>query len=153
MTMPANARPFGDRLPADADRKVANQLRHIIAAQTAQSGSARLRVRDDTGEAGEVVLTPALSSLMIDLLRYVGNGEAVTLVPVSKLLTTQQAADILNVSRPHLIKQLVGGALRYEMVGRHRRIRAEDLFAYKRDRDERREQALADLAAIDADNL
>jgi excisionase family DNA binding protein len=78
----------------------------------------------------EVILSPALSDLLIELLRHAGNGDAVTIVPVTQMLTTQQAADILNVSRPFLISIIEKGELEFTPVGRHRRIKAEHLFEY-----------------------
>lgn len=152
MTLPASARPFGDRLPSAGEKAAANQLRQVIAANA--TTNAKLRVLDeDTKQPTEIVLTPALSGLLMDLLRHIGNGDAVTLVPVTKMLTTQQAADILNVSRPFLISLLEKGDIAFTMVGRHRRILAEALFAYKRDRDSKRGTALAALAEMDADIL
>lgn len=151
MTLSALAEELGARLPSASEQAAANQLRRILAAQL--GGDATLRVLDEGRRPTEVTLTPALSRLLIDLLRHIGRGDAVTLVPVSQMLTTQQAADILNVSRPFLIGLLEKGAIPFDTVGRHRRIRAEDLFAYRRDRDSRRATALSALAEMDAEHL
>ena len=150
MTMPATAEGLGGRLPSDTERAVANQLRTLLAAQAA--GEAHLNVLDPgTKKPIEVTLTPALSNLFLDLLRHIGSGDAVTLVPVTQMLTTQQAADILNVSRPFLVSVLERGEIPYETVGRHRRIKAQDLFAYKAGRAVKRDEALSALAEMDAD--
>nr|WP_244505265.1 excisionase family DNA-binding protein [Rhizobium sp. LCM 4573] len=69
------------------------------------------------------------------------------------MLTTQQAADILNVSRPYLISLLEKGEIEHTLAGRHRRINADRLFAYKKARDEKRSEALSALAEMDADLL
>jgi len=151
MTMPAFAEELGGRLPSATERAAANQLRKIIAAHA--GGDAKLRVLGDDNGPAEITLSPALSSLLMELLRHVGKGDAVTLVPVSQMLTTQQAADILNVSRPFLISLLDKEKIKHTLVGRHRRIKAEDLFAYKRERDGRRDAALSDLAELDAEYL
>jgi|SRR6476660_302966 excisionase family DNA binding protein len=145
MTVPAFAQELGGRLPSDSEIEAANQLRKILATQ------AKLRVVGDDKKPLEITLGPALSNLLMDLLRHVGSGDAVTLVPVNKMLTTQQAADILNVSRPFLISLLEKGEIPFDSVGRHRRIKADHLFAYKRARDKRRSAALADLAEQDAE--
>ena len=151
MTVPAFAEELGSRLPSANEKAAANQLRQVLAAQT--NGDARLRVLGDDKKPTEITLTPGLSKLLMELLRHVGRGDTVTLVPVSQMLTTQQAADILNVSRPFLIGLLEKGEIQYDHVGRHRRIKAEDLFAYKRARDQKRGQALSELAASDAEYL
>ena len=153
MTLPAFAEPFGDRLPSADERAAANQLRQILASQAAGDGRRSLRVLGEDNKAAEVVLAPAISQLLMELLRHIGSGDAVTLVPVSQMLTTQQAADILNVSRPYLVSQLDRGEIEHHMVGRHRRIKAEHLFAYKKRRDAERAEALAELAAGDAELL
>lgn len=153
MTLSAYAKPFGDRLPTPDERRAANQLRQILASHATGNDGHRLRILDDDGKPAEIILAPALSQLLIEMLRHIGGGDAVTLVPVSQMLTTQQAADILNVSRPYFISLLERGEIAHHMVGRHRRIRAQDLFDYKLRRDARRAAALEDLATVDAEHL
>ena len=153
MTLPAFAEPFGDRLPSADERAAANQLRKILAGRAAKGSAQKLRVLDENNQPAEIVLAPALSQLLMELLRHVGSGDAVTLVPVSQMLTTQQAADILNVSRPYLVSLLDRGEIEHHMVGRHRRIKAEHFFNYKRERDARRAKALSELAKMDAEHV
>lgn len=150
MTLPAQSEPFGGHFPSADDRQIANQLRRMLAAQ--KSGTATLRVHEpETKRPLEVTLTPTMSDIFLELLRHIGSGHAVTLVPIQEMLTTQQAADLLNVSRPHLIKLLDQNAMPHTLVGRHRRVRAEDIFTYKAKRDEERSRALDSLIGDDAD--
>ena len=152
MTTPAFAEELGGRLPSATERAAANQLRRILVSHA--TGETTLRIIDDeTKEPSEIRLTPSLSKLLTELLRHIGNGDAVTLVPVSQMLSTQQAADILNVSRPFLISLLDKGEIDHELVGRHRRIKAEAVFAYKQGRNARRSKALDDLAGLDRESL
>jgi excisionase family DNA binding protein len=152
MTIPATAQELGGRLPSALEKEAANNLRTVLAAVA--RAETKLKILDErTKEPTEITLTPALSGLLMDLLRHIGKGDAVTLVPVSQMLTTQQAADILNVSRPFLISLLDKGDIEYTLVGRHRRIKADHLFAYKKTRDETRSAALAELAELDGEDL
>lgn len=152
MTKPAFADEIGSRLPSRVERDAANQLREILASQATHN--AKLKVLDEaTSKPVEITLTPGVSKLLMELLRHIGKGDAVTLVPISQMLTTQQAADILNVSRPFLITLLEREEIPFELVGRHRRVKAEDLFAYKRHRDTKRSDALAELGEIDGELL
>lgn len=151
MTIPAYAERIGDRLPSADERAAANQLRQILANQVMGDADQRLRIIDENNKPAEIVLTPALSRLLMEVLRHISRGDAVTLVPVSQMLTTQQAADILNVSRPYLVSLLEKREMAFETVGRHRRINVEHLFEYKKRRDTERAAALSTLAEIDAE--
>ena len=123
MTVPAYAEELDSRLPSDSEKAAANHLRKILASHS--TGNAKLRVLDDqTQQPAEITLSPALSRLLMELLRHVGHGDAVTLVPVHEMLTTQQAADILNVSRPFLVSLLEKEEIPHTTVGRNRRIKA-----------------------------
>lgn len=152
MTVSAMAKPFGDRLPSPGERDAADQLRQILASRSSNEDQT-LKIIMEPGQSADVVLTPGLSALLTEMLRHIAAGDAVTLVPVSQMLTTQQAADILNVSRPFFVSLLDRGEIPRVLVGRHRRVKAEDLFAYKSKRDARRSEALSELAELDADLL
>lgn len=151
MAVPASAKELGRMLPSESEQAVANQLRKLIAAQDA--GDITLRTVDSDTKPTEVTLSPLLSGLLMELLQHIGNGSAVTIIPVGEMLTTQQAADILNVSRPFLISLLEKGEIEFVPVGRHRRIRARDVFDYKNRRGAKRKEALSDLLKADAEYL
>lgn len=146
----AGAEFLDDRLPSTAEIESANQIRRILAGRIKEDQPVRIGLVFDARTPADVVLAPALARSFMDLLGHVGSGRAVTIVPTEEMLTTQRAADILNVSRPHLVKLLEKGKLPHTLVGRHRRIRAEDLFRFKHRRDAERAKALDELAELDA---
>lgn len=108
--------------------------------------------RLEGGEVGEVRLgdlPAAITALLQSLLGEVAKGHAVQVVPVHSELSTQQAADLLSVSRPHLVKLLEGGALPHRKVGTHRRVKLEDVLAYGERRQAESRRALQELADLD----
>lgn len=142
---------FADRGPTDlpeADRRAVQQARAAVA-RLAGRGAVRVEavpVRGP-GPVQRFVLPAAAVRLLTDMLGRLGAGTPVMVAPDQAELTTQQAADFLNVSRPHVIKLMEQGALPYRKVGTHRRMFAADLRAYKDGLDTRRRAALERLVA------
>ncbi|MBN9364778.1 MULTISPECIES: helix-turn-helix domain-containing protein [unclassified Devosia] len=106
---------------------------------------AELRVQIDGGET--LRLPKSVSNLLYLLLTEMAQGNAVTLIPIHAELTTQEAADYLNVSRPYLIRLLKEGKVKFSMVGTHRRVKFSDLEAYRKASEEERQRVMEELAA------
>lgn len=141
---------FSNRLPTKAEIENADQLRHIIALQVTEGRPIDLSLVGRGGETRNVTLMPALTDALLDILRLISSGRGFRMIFVDADLTTQQAADMLKVSRRFLIKLLEKGDIQFTTVGRHRRVRAADVFAYKAERDQVRSVALSELAALDS---
>jgi excisionase family DNA binding protein len=96
-----------------------------------------------------IVIPPPACRLLADILAKMGKGNAVTLIPMHAELTTQKAADLLNVSRPYFIDVLEKGAIPFRKVGSQRRVLFRDLMTFKQKTDRARLRALAELSALD----
>lgn len=141
---------FSKRLPSAQEIENADQLRQIVA-NAMVDGEATVKVVTENGKAPQpITLTPAIAQTFLEVLRLISSGSGFMMIPVTAELTTQEAADLLNVSRPYFIKVLERGDIAYTTVGRHRRVKAEDLFAYKERRDKERAEALLEMAELDA---
>ncbi|MCE7987058.1 MAG: helix-turn-helix domain-containing protein [Caldilinea sp. CFX5] len=102
------------------------------------------------GEPSEVLTVPAAAlHLLVQILTEMAQGNAVTVMPMQAELTTQQAVDILNVSRPFLMQLLENGVIPFHKVGTRRRLRLHDVMAYKQRRYAVRSATLDELAAYD----
>ena len=107
-----------------------------------------ITVTPDTGDVSDTITIPAPAfDLFIEIISQMAHGNAVVLMPHHAELTTQQAADFLNVSRPYLVSQLKAGKLKYKKVGTHRRVRFQDLVEYSKQMDLESQKALDDLIA------
>lgn len=96
----------------------------------------------------EIPLPDSVYQALRQVIHMMAAGRVISLVPHELYLSSQEAAEILNVSRPFLYTLLEQGQIPYTMVGTHRRIRVEDLMEYKRKRDSQRRQALSELVTF-----
>ena len=127
-------------LPSQEDARLAAESSRVLSAL--KDGGA-FRVQLEGGQ--ELVLPSAVKTLLMHLLTEMSRGNAVTIIPIHAELTTQEAADFLNVSRPYLIALLEKGEIKFHKVGTHRRIKFEDLAAYRHRKDRERDDAMAEL--------
>jgi excisionase family DNA binding protein len=118
-----------------------HQLRVALQQNGAtRNESASAKLVSPEGE--ELELPGSVYSLLVRIVNEMDRGNGITIMPVHAELTTQQAAELLNVSRPHLVKLLRDSEIPFHKVGRHRRVRVEDLLAYKERRDSKRRRLL-----------
>jgi excisionase family DNA binding protein len=137
----------GTVTPTPEDKRVAEESsRKLAKLLGTRAKELHLGIRSDEAEETITIPLPAFR-LLADILTEMAKGNAVTLIPIHAELTTQQAADLINVSRPFLIKELEKGAIPFRKVGVHRRVRFQDLMAYKQKMDQNRLKALDELAA------
>ena len=142
--------PAGDT--AGQAKAALRELAPLAASKSAQRG-VRLQLEGARTKQSVIVPRRALE-LLLEILGHMATGNDITILPISADLTTQQAADMLNVSRPHLIKLLEDKALPHRRVGTHRRVLAADVLAYKERDDARRREILDELTAdAQRDNL
>lgn len=132
-------------LPAAEEVAQAQEASRLLARLVAEAPKAQLSI-EDSAHRMHVVLPRAAVQLLQDILREMSQGHAVTLIPVHAELTTQQAADLLNVSRPYLVSLLESGAIPYRKIGTRRRVQFQHLMAYKKIEDAKRLEALNELS-------
>jgi excisionase family DNA binding protein len=134
--------------PTEADARLARESSRSLAAhKPGRRAGVRIQLLGD-GEKTETITVPASAlRLFLRLLTEMSQGNAVALIPTHAELTTQEAADLLNVSRPYFVKVLDEGKLPFRTVGKYRRVRFDDLMAYKRKDDEARARVLDQLTA------
>lgn len=135
--------------PTDAEAHLAQESSRRLAKLLARKRTAPIKVRIEPDNGEEIAIPVSAFRLLNDILAQMGQGNAVTLVPVHAELTTGQAADVLGVSRPFLVEQLDKGLIPHRKVGTHRRILLKDLMAYKKQMDQNRLQAIAELSVLD----
>ena len=134
-------------VPGTRDAALAERAARKLAALPYGTGPVPARFGATTAEPVDIP-TPAVR-LLREILNQMGHGHGVALTPLHAELTTRQAADLLQVSRTHLVQLLDAGRIPCRKVGAHRRVRAADVVAYRRETESRRRLALDDLTARD----
>lgn len=129
-------------LPDAETEAAAEAARNLLGQIPDDDSPVPIRIGDD-----QSVLIPASAlRLFVSILTHLGNGEGIVVLPKQTELSSQQAADLLNVSRPFLVELIKNGELPARTVGTHRRVLLSDLLAYKHRDDSQREVVLRRLA-------
>lgn len=131
----------------DETRLAQESSRQLARMRGKTKGNVRLRIQSENEPEETVAIPLSAFRLLADILTEMAKGNAVTLIPIHAELTTQQAADLINVSRPFLIEQLEKGTIPFRKVGKHRRVLFQDLMAYKQSMDRNRLKALDELSS------
>jgi len=134
-------------VPTPEESKLAIEALRALPYNANKLYLVKLDLLTSSGASQTVPLPPLVVNLLVELLRQTASGNAVSVLPVRKEVTTQEAAELLNVSRPFVIGLLQKGEIPFRMVGSHRRIPLTALLAYKRKTDAARDEALDFLAA------
>ncbi|MEZ5648882.1 MAG: helix-turn-helix domain-containing protein [Alphaproteobacteria bacterium] len=128
-------------IPTDQSIALATESSRALSKEPIKE--LRVQLSDGT----PLVLPEEVKNLLYYMLIEMSRGNAVTVVPFHAELTTQEAADFLNVSRPYLINLLETNKIKYHKIGTHRRIRYSDLHLFKERQDEERNKARDELSA------
>lgn len=135
--------------PGSGDAELAlRAARRIGEYLTTHPGADPVKIQGELAGDDALVVPREAAVLLAKILGFLANGEGVNVIPDTAELTTQQAAELLNVSRPHLIKLLESGGIPFRLVGTHRRVRFRDLREYKSRDDLARRRAADELTQL-----
>lgn len=136
------------RKPSKLDQKIASESYSALASVIEQLHSEQPEI--EIQETSEKIKIP-LSALKLlgDILKAMGQGKLISLVPIATEVTTQAAAEILGCSRPHLVKLLEEGKISFTKIGKHRRIKFDDIMKYRNEMKEQQKQNIVDLMNLD----
>lgn len=137
-------------LPSQEEAALAKlSSRELAAYVETGASSQKVAISCKDGQLHQVEVPVSALRLLVDILTELGDGNTVKLIPVHAEMTTQEAADILNMSRPTLIKILDEGDIPYHRSGNRRKVKYKDVMAYKHEVDTKRLNALNELSELD----
>ena len=134
-------------MPTPADVEQAKLSSRTLSKYT-DVDRVNLSLRGSNGESDDLVLPGHVLQILLDVLSEMSKGNAISLIPHHQEVSTQEAANLLNVSRPFLVGLLEKGEIPFRKVGAHRRVLLTDVIAYKEQTDTRRMQALDELTSL-----
>lgn len=137
-----------EKRPSKPERIMASKSYNTLASALENLSSDNTEIEIEETKDKIVVPVRALK-LLGDILKAMGQGKIISLMPVATEVTTQKAAEILGCSRPHLVKLLEERKINYTKVGRHRRIKVEDVMQYKNKMKEEQKQHIIDIMHFD----
>lgn len=139
---------LNNSLPTAQDIVLARESGRVLSTMLlTRADTQQIDFHDDQGSVRPVRIPTSALRLLLEVLTEIGQGNAVSIIPIHAELTTQEAADVLNVSRPFLVQLLEKGDIPFHKTGTHRRVRYQDVMDYKNSIDGERRKALAELAA------
>ena len=141
--------PNEPTIPSAAEALLAREVSRALERRNTAEQTLSLLVTAPENKMMTIELPKSAASLLIEILKQMAEGNAVSLLPVEPEITTQQAADLLCVSRPYLVGMIEKGELPARMVGNQRRLPLKDVLVYRRENQAKRKQALDELSAYD----
>ena len=135
-------------IPDARDMRLAAESRLAMGPLAAATGDLTLTIKGDVGTTGEMRIPAAAVRLLFVALSQMAGGQGVSLLPSDAELRTQEAADLLQISRPYFVSLLERGEMPFRRVGNQRRVRLRDLMDYKARSDTDRHAALDALARL-----
>lgn len=141
--------PLGERpvTPAPEETELLRTLDHYRP----QASKRRVKAKLVGPDGQELTLPASMYEVLRRAAHQLAAGQAVSIVPIGTQLSTQQAADLLGVSRPHVVKLLDSGEIPHSKVGKHRRVLLSDVLAYRDRQAGRRAEALDELSRLSED--
>lgn len=134
--------------PSKIEQKVASQSYSALASVIEQLRSEEPEIEiEETSDKIKIPLSAL--KLLGDILKAMGEGKMISIVPIATEITTQAAAEFLGCSRPHLVKLLEDGKIDFTKVGKHRRIKFEDVMKYKQELKKQQKQNIIDIMNLD----